>query len=368
MGSGAQTQKYQRILQRSRRSSMFVPSISVFVSLIIILYLAKHVHVASVIGTTAAATIAACATYTRSYFRTQRYVRFAIRARLNTKAEPDFDKLTRSYRSLNKYVQQSAHPSPEIQDALREAEKRMGMRAGSVLALVVPLELILGVPHNCPAAAAMLYANRHPVILIDDHLQILLDTPQDYERSYKIVVSVMCHELAHLVGWNTRWPRLVNIGDLFATTAAMASLVAYGLEHTFIYGIIGAFIAAIYLASEPALENEGGQGTPMAIAARLALVTWVPFVVAGMAIGALPIGLTIGVTILAFGLRFIISACRRKQELYADSMAALAVGSSDPLTDFFRTFSHVPNNIWTELFATHPPMSVRIKNLRNLKI
>ena len=358
---------FSKYLSRSRRASVAAPIVTAITSFLIVALIAGNVHIASVIGTTAAATIAACATFTRSHFRTQKYVRFAIRARLATKAEPDFDKLTRQYRALGKYVQKSAHPSPEINDALREAEKRMGMRSGSVLALVVPLELILGVPYNCPAAASMLYAGRHPVILIDDQLQLMLDSVDDFEKSYKIVVSVLCHELAHLIGWNTRWSRSVGIGDLFVTTAAMASLVAYGLEQNLVFGLIGAVIAATHLASEPALVNENQRSSPLAIVARIALLMWVPYVLVGVAIGALPLGLTIGVTILSLGLRYILAMLRRREELYADAIAAVALGTSSPLTDFFRSLGTNHPNLWSQLFSTHPSIHTRIKSLRRTR-
>lgn len=365
MGRGS----FSRVLQSTRRTSLIAPIISSATCIAIIILISTHVHIASVLGTTAAATIAACATFARSHYRTQRYVRFAIRARLAKTAEPGFERLARQFREthVGRFVPQSSHPSPEIQDALRDAEKRMGMRPGSALALVVPLELILGVPHNCPSAAAMLYAGRHPVILIDDHLQVLLDTPENYERSYEIVVSVLCHELAHLVGWNTRWNRLASIGELFVTTAAMASIVAYGLEHTFLYGIIGACIAAIHLASEPALrEDERTSFT--AVIARIAFLVWVPYVLVGLAISALPLGLTIGVTTFSLGLRYILAAIRRREELYADLIAAHALGTSKPLVDFFRTLSSTHPNMWSNLFGSHPPIHVRIKNLTRSKI
>lgn len=355
-------------LKRSRRASVLAPVVSLITACAIVALLASHVHIANVIITTVAATAAACATFARSHYRTQRYVRFAIRARLAKNAEPDYDRLTRQFRSLGKYVQQSAHPSPEIKDALREAEDRMGLRKGSTLALVVPFELILGVVFNCPAAAAMLYAGRHPVILVDDNLQLMLDSPDDFERSYEIVVSVLCHELAHLLAWNTRWSRLVSIGELFVTTAAMASLVAYGLEHNLIFGAIGAIIAAIHLGTEPALADDERSSTPLAIMARITLVAWVPFVVAGVVIGALPLGLTIGVTFLSLGLRFILATIRQREEFYADALAAYALGTSSPLTNFFRTLTSHHPGAWSRMFSSHPPISMRIKNLRKLKI
>lgn len=358
---------FSTYLTRSRRASVLAPVITMFTCCAIIALLFRHVHIVSVLGTTLAASIAACATFARSYSRTQKYVRFAIRARLATKAEPGYDKLTRQFRSLQKFVEKSAHPSPDISDALHEAEKRMGLRVGSTLALVVPLELILGVPHNCPAAAAMLYAGRHPVILIDDNLQVMLDNVDDFEKSYAIVVSVLCHELAHLLSWNTRWSRLVSIGELFVTTTAMAALVAYSLEHNIVLGLIGAIIAATYLVSEPALSDDA-PSSPRAVAARLALVTWVPFVIAGMAIGALPIQLAVGVTVLSLGLRFVLAALRRREELYSDALAAHALGTSDPLTNFFRTLSSHHPNMWNAMFSTHPPISQRIKYLRSMKI
>lgn len=335
-----------------------------------IVLIATNVHIISVIGTTAAATIAACATFARAHYRTEKYVRYAIRARLSKNAEPEFEKLARHLRdtSLSNYMPQSSHPSPEVRDALHEAEKRMGLRVGSTMPLVVPLQLILGVPHNCPSAAAMLYANRHPVVLIDDNLQHMLDIPEDFDRAFKIVVSVLCHELAHLIGWNTRWTRTVSIGELFATTAAMASLVAYGLENTFIFGMIGAVIATIYFASEPVLRNDEHQTSPTAVIARIALLAWVPYVIAGMIIGTLPVALTLGVTALALGLRVILASVRRREELLADSMAAQALGSATPLTDFFRTLTSAHPGLWASLFGTHPPIPLRIKNLRRIKL
>ena len=217
-------------------------------SLTILFILATNVSWGSFLGTAIAALVASSTTWARSHYVTDKYVRFAIRARLAKKAEPDFERLARQYRTLGKYSQRSSHPSPEINDALRKAEHMMGMRQGSVLALVVPLELILGVPHNCPAAAAMLYAHRHPVILMDDELQKMLDDSDQYEKNSKIVVAVMCHELAHLVSWNTRWSRFVGIGDLFVRTASIVSLVTYAIENAFVFGVIVAFIASVLLA------------------------------------------------------------------------------------------------------------------------
>jgi hypothetical protein len=331
-----------------------------------IVAIATNVHIASVIGTTAAATVAACATFTRMHYRTQKYVRFAIRARLHEKVAPDFDRLARQFHAATgKHgAQLSAHPSSDMRDALHDAEKRMGMRPGSTMALVVPLELILGVPHNCPAAAAMLYANRHPVILIDNELQRLLDDQDDFNRAYDLVVSVLCHELAHLIGWNTRWIRLANIGELFTTTAAMASLVAYGLEHNFAFGLIGAIIAVLHFASEPALETDDSRPSLAGIIARVSLLAWIPFVLAGIAIDALPLALTVEVSILAIGLRYFLARIRRRQEFLADKMAAHALGSSSPLTDFFRTLSSEHSTPWTQLFSSHPPIYARIKHLR----
>ncbi len=358
---------FSTYLTRSRRASVCAPAVTILASLAIVALLFRHIHPLSVLGTTFAAFIAACATFARSYSRTQKYVRFAIRARLATKAEPGYDKLTRQFRTLQKFVEKSAHPSPDITDALHEAEKRMGLRVGSTLALVVPLELILGVPHNCPAAAAMLYAGRHPVILIDDNLQVMLDSVDDYDKSYAIVVSVLCHELSHLLSWNTRWSRLVSIGELFVTTTAMAALVVCSLENNVVLGMIGAIIATTYLISEPAL-SEAHQSSLRAIAARIALLTWVPFVIGGMAIGALPFELAAGVTILALGLRFVLASLRRREELYADALAVHALGTSDPLTNFFRTLSSHHPNMWNAMFSTHPPISQRIKYLRAIKI
>ncbi len=336
----------------------------------IVLLIASHVHIASVLGTTAAATVAACATFARSHYRTTKFVRFAIRARLTKKAEPDFEKLTRQFRDkpIGKYLPKSSHPSPEIKQALRDAESRMGLTPGTTMALIVPLELILGVPHNCPAAAAMLYAGRHPVILIDDQLLLLLDSDENYERNYDVVVSVLCHEISHLVGWNTRWSSLIAICELFVTTAAMASLVAYSLENNFSYGIIGAIIAAIYLASEPALRDEEISSSTLAMTARIALLCWVPYVIVGLFIGTLPLSLTMGVTVFALGLRLMLASFRRRQELYADLLAAIALGTSAPLTNFFRTIKSETLNFWHEAFSSHPSTQVRIKNLTRSKI
>lgn len=359
---------FSHILQKSRRLSLYAPIFACIACACIISVFFVHVHIASVIGTTTAATVAACATYARSHYRTQKYVRFAIRARLAKKAEPDYDKLVRQFRSVKKYMTQSAHPSPEMRDALHEAEKRIGLRQGSTLALVVPLELILGVPHNCPSAAAMLYSGRHPVVLVDDELQRLLDDDTNFRRSYAIVVSVLCHELAHLLSWNTRWSRLVSIGEIFVSTAAMAALVAYALEHNFVLGAIGAVLAATHLASEPVLADDEHASRVTVVIARLALLAWVPFVLAGVVVGALPLGLTIAVTIISFGLRALLASIRRKQELHADSLSALSMGSSDPLTHFFRSLTTHHETMWSQIYSTHPNTVQRIKNLRSLRI
>ncbi len=127
---------FSRALQSTRRISIVAPILSTATCIAIVVLIATHVHIASVFGTTAAATIAACATFTRSHYRTQRYVRFAIRARLSKKAEPNFEKFARQIRTtpVGKFVPHSSHPSPEIREALFEAEQRMGMRKGSTMA------------------------------------------------------------------------------------------------------------------------------------------------------------------------------------------------------------------------------------------
>lgn len=364
MGRGG----FSSYLNRSRRASILAPILVSVACVSMLVLLALNVQATSLIGTSITAGIAAFVTWAHSHYRTQKYVRFAIRARLAKKAEPDFDRLTRQYRALGKYVQQSAHPSPEIADALKEATQAMGLRTGSVLALVVPLELILGVPHNCPAAAAMLYAGRHPVILIDDHLQKLLDDTDDYEKNFNVVVSVLCHELAHLVSWNTRWSRSVGIGDLFVRTAALVALVTYALEHTFAFGIVGVTIAGALLISEPALVDEKSRTSTMAVVARISLLAWVPYVAIGMIISALPLQFTLSVTFVSLGLRFALATLRRREELYADAIAAHALGTSSPLTDFFRSLSSHHPNLWSKLFSTHPPVSARIKSLRATKV
>lgn len=356
---------FSTYLNRSRRTSIIsLVSISIAGVAMISLLLA-NISFISVIGTVFTAGVAACATWAQSHYRTQKYVRFAIRARLAKKAEPDFERLTRQYRALGKYVQKSAHPSPEIADALKEATKCMGLSPGSVLALVVPLELILGVPHNCPSAAAMLYAGRHPVILIDDELQKLLDNTDDYEKQFNLVVSVLCHEIAHLLSWNTRWARSVGIGDLFVRTTALIAIVTYALEHTFIFGIVGAFIAGTILISEPALMEERTSPSNLAIVARLAILAWVPYIFIGIIISALPFSFTLSVISVSLGLRFVLAILRRREELYADAISAHALGSSSPLTDFFRSLSSHHPNLWSKLFSTHPTTSTRIKYLRN---
>jgi|GEM_PF-5877459 len=348
--------------------SLLAPILAISTCLLMIFFVGQYVHIISLIGTTIAAVVASSATYARSHYRTEKYVRFAIRARLAKKAQPDFDKLTRNFRELGKYVQKSAHPSEEIKDALRQAEKNIGMKPGSVMPLVVPLDLILGVPHNCPAAAAMLYAGRHPVVLLDDHLQSLLDTDTDFKKNFQIVVSVFCHELAHLIGWNTRWTKLVAIGELFVTTFAIAALAAYALENSVIFGAIGVSIAAMNLAFEPVATSEHQKPSLSGIISRVALISWVPYVAIGLGIGMLPIGLTFGVTILTFGLRSFLAAMRRKEEIYADVISAMALGSSSPLSDFFRTLSSSYPNIWARIFSTHPPVNMRIKALRRAKV
>ncbi len=346
---------------------MLAPVASFGACVLMIVVVGKYLHVISVVGTLIAAGIASVATYARLHYRTEKFVRFAIRARLAKKAEPEFDKLTRNYRELGKYVQKSAHPSQEIKDALKQAEKNIGLNPGTTMPLVVPLELILGVPHNCPAAAAMLYAGRHPVILIDDNLQAMLDTDENYEKNYEIVVSVFCHELAHLIGWNTRWAKLVGICEIFVTTFTIAALAAYTLESNLFFGLIGVCIAAINLTFESTPTEEHQKPSITSILSRIALVSWIPFVLIGLIIGVLPIGLTIALTILTFGLRSLLAAMRRKEEIYADMISAIAHGSSSPLSDFFRTLSSSYPNLWTRIFSTHPPVSLRIKALRRIK-
>ena len=360
--------EFSSYIKRSRRTSIIAPIIAIITCVVMVIFVGQYVHIFSIIGTAIAAGIASSATYARSHHETEKYVRFAIRARLAKKAEPEFDKLTRNFRALGKYVQKSAHPSEEIKDALKEAEKNIGMKPGTVMPLVVPLELILGVPHNCPAAAAMLYAGRHPVVLLDDHLQNMLDTDKDFDKNYKIVVSVLCHELAHLIGWNTRWTKLVSIGELFETPCAISGLAAYSLENSVIFGAIGVSIAAMNLAFEPGPTLPDHKPSVAGIISRIALVSWVPFVIIGLGIGLLPIGLTVWVTLLTFGLRSILATFRRKQEIYADVISAMALGTSSPLSDFFRTLTSSYPNVWTRIFSSHPPVNERIKALRRAKI
>lgn len=363
-----EAKRFARLISRSRRLSLLAVLFCLFASIAIVVAIFPHLHIISVLGTIAAALVASTSTWAKSHHRTEKFVRFAIRARLAKKAEPDFERLARSYRDLGKYAQKSAHPSPEVVDALRIAEKQMGLKKGSVLSLVVPLELILGVAHNCPSAAAMLYAGRHPVILIDDSLQALLDSPDNFEKSQALVVSVLSHEISHLLGWNTRWAKVVGIAEMFVATAAMVSIVAFALAEKMTFGIIGAVIACIYLVSEPALVNNRQSSSVLAVAARVALVLWVPFVILGVLLNFLDFSLVLWTCVITFGLKFMLAFLRRKEEMMADKIAAHCLGTVEPLTDFFRSISSHYPNLWDRMFSTHPPVSNRLKALRNLKI
>jgi len=358
---------FANLLQKSRRLSIYSPLIAVLCVLLIVTAISSQLIVFSVLGTLLAASIAAIANYTRMHYETQKYVRFAIRARLAKRAEPDFDRIARSFRTshLGKVIPKSSHPSPEITQALREAEKNMGMRQGSTMALAVPLELILGVEHNCPSAAAMLYAGRHPVVLIDDHLQLLLDKHEDYEKNYNIAVSVLCHELAHLIGWNTRWNKITGICDLFISTVAMAAVVANGIENSVAFGAIGAFIAIARLLIEPISYRETSWGSFVGILSRLSYVIWFPYIVAGLVAGYLSLSLMVMIGAITITFKGVIAYLRRREELCADSIAAKAVGSSSHLSNFFRSLDTQNHSKLSTIFATHPSVSERIYNLRH---
>lgn len=336
----------------------------------IIIGIYSHISTLALVGTIIAAAIASFSSYARSHYETQKYVRFAIRARLAKKAEPDFDRLARHFRSthLSGIIPRSSHPSPEITEALHLAEKQMGMRQGSTMALVVPLELILGVEHNCPSAAAMLYANRHPVILIDDHLQALLDSPDDHKSAFDIAVAVLCHELAHLIGWNTRWNRVTSLSELFIATVAMTAIVVDGLSHSVVFGAIGAFIAIMRLTIEPIAKRENSWGTFIGITARMSYVVWFPYIIAGIISGYLSFLLVLNVSVISIGFKMIIAYLRRKEELFADSISAQAIGSSSPLANFFRTLPNEKKRGYLNLFSTHPSIHDRIHNLRHSNI
>ena len=240
----------------------------------------------------------------------------------------------------------------------------MGMKQGSTMALALPLELILGVEHNCPSAAAMLYAGRHPVVLIDDHLQLLLDNEKNYKENYEIVVSVLCHELAHLIGWNTRWNKITGIADSFISTVAMAAVVANGIENSVAFAAIGAFIAIGRLLIEPLSHRETSWGSFIGIVSRLSYVIWFPYIVAGLIAGYLSLNLMLMIGAITITFKGVIAYLRRKEELCADSIAVQAVGSSSPLSNFFRSLDSHNRPKIVELFDSHPSVSERIYNLR----
>ncbi|MFN8015280.1 MAG: M48 family metalloprotease [Acidimicrobiia bacterium] len=321
----------------------------------------------SSLGTMAAVFVASIATFSRAHYRTQKFVRFAIRSRLANNSKPELEKLTRQAHGLSKYAQYNAHPSSEIKQALREAESHMGMKPGSVLALVVPMELLLGVVHNCPSAAAMLYAGRHPVILIDDELQKMLDKQDDFNKSYETVVSVFCHEIAHLIGWNTRWSKFIGICELFITTISMASLVVKALEDNVKFGLIGTAITCLYLAFEPWALTSTRLDSVFGIISRLSFSIWFPYLFIGIVLGFLPFFFVAKIFIVFVIAKYLIASFRRKEELYADAMAVISQGTCTPLANFFRTLNGSYPNLWDQLFATHPPIPTRIKGLRKIE-
>lgn len=360
------------VLIRSRFTSRLAPLLAFSAAIFLVLVQLTELHIISVIGTTSVSLVASALTFSRARYATQRYVRGAIRSRLAIKGNQVTDRLSRQLRGtqLEPFIPASTHPSKEIKKALQDAEHLLGLSRGVSMALVIPLDELTGIDHNCPSAASLLYSGRHPVVIVDNNLQKVLDYPDDQTKAHNQVVAVLCHELAHLMGFNTRFSSVSGICEQFVATTSMAMLVAYCLEKNFNFGAIGAIIICAYLLFEPMhlahKENKKSYSITNVIS-RVALLSWCTYVIAGLIIGVWPLILPISALFFTFGLNIILSSIRRKHEFYADKMAALAMGTIRPLIDFFksiRTFEHGP---YEKLFATHPSTKARIANLKKIK-
>lgn len=360
------------VLIRSRFTSRLAPLLAFSAAIFLVLVQLTELHIISVIGTTSVSLLASALTFSRARYATQRYVRSAIRSRLAIKENQVTSRISRQLKGtqLEPFIPASTHPSKEIKNALHDAEHLLGLNRGVSMALVIPLDELTGIDHNCPSAASLLYSGRHPVVIVDNNLQNVLDYPEDQEKAHNQVVAVLCHELAHLMGFNTRFSSVNGVCEQFVATASMSMLVAYCLEKSFNFGLIGAIIICAYLLFEPMhiAHKENKKSYSIAnIISRVALLSWCTYVFAGLVIGMWPLILPISALFFTFGLNIILAVIRRKHELYADKMAALAMGTIRPLIDFFksiRTFEHGP---YEKLFATHPSTKERIANLKKIK-
>ena len=360
------------VMYRSRFTSRLAPLLAFSAGLILVIVQLRHLHIVSVLGTTLVSMIAGITTFSMARYSTQKHVRKAIRARLAIKDNQEINKISRQLKGtqIENFIPTSTYPSNEIKSALNDAEKLLGLKAGVSMALVIPLDDLTGMDHNCPSAASLLYSGRHPVVIVDNNLQNLLDYPKNPKEAHSQVVAVLCHELAHLIGFNTRYSSVTGISEHFVTTSSMAMLVAYTLENNFNFGCIGAIIFTAYMLLEPFYTTDKEIGDNISIPSvmsRIALLSWFTYVGSGVIISQWPLILPITALVITLGLHLILKTIRRKHEFYADKMAVLAMGNIRPLIDFFKNISTFEHNRFQRYFATHPSTRMRITKLKKIK-
>lgn len=360
------------VLMRSRFTSRVAPLLAFSSCVVLVLIQLSQLHIVSVIGTSLVSLAAGALTFSRARYTTERYVRSAIRSRLAIKDNQQLSKLSRqlSGTQVETFIPNSTHPSKEVKKALNDAEKLLGLKKGVSMALVIPLDELTGIDHNCPSAASLLYSGRHPVVVVDNNLQKLLDYPKDQKKAHAQVVAVLCHELAHLMGFNTRFAGITGVCDQFVKTSSIAMLAAYCLEHSFRFGVAGAIIICSYLIFDPMYTSERETGNNISIVnilSRVSLVSLFTYVLSGLVIGAWPLILPISAISLTFGLHLTLRAIKRRHEFYADKMAALAMGNIRPLIDFFKSIKTFDHGRFEKFFATHPSTRTRITKLNKIK-
>jgi hypothetical protein len=364
--------KIDGVLLRSRFTSRVSPLLAFSACVVLVLVQLSQLHIVSVIGTSLVSFFAGVLTFSRARYTTERYVRSAIRSRLAIKDNQHISRLSRQLKGtqVEAFMPSSTHPSEEIKDALYDAEKLMGLTKGISMALVIPLDELTGIDHNCPSAASLLYSGRHPVVIVDNNLQKILDYPKDQKKAHLQVVAVLCHELAHLMGFNTRFSGITEVCAQFVKTSSIAMLIAYSLENSFNFGVIGAVLLSFYLIFDPmhsATKDNHNNISIMNILSRISLVSLCTYMLSGLIINSWPLMLPITALSLTFGLHLILSAIKRRHEFYADKMAALAMGNIRPLIDFFKSITTFDHGIFEKLFATHPTTRSRIAMLNKIK-
>ncbi|MBP9116011.1 MAG: M48 family metalloprotease [Acidimicrobiia bacterium] len=360
------------VLFRSRLTSRLAPLLTISAAIVLITIQITQLHIISVIGTTLVSLLASILSYSCARYSTQRFIRGAVRARLAVKENQYINKMSRQLKGtqVQPYIPASTHPSKEIKSALNTAEGLLGLKQGVSMALVIPLDEFTGIDSSCPSAASLLYSGRHPVVVVDNNLQHILDDPKDREKAQSQVVAVLCHELAHLMGFNTRYSSITGIFEQFVITSSMAMLVSYGLEYHFSYGFIGAIILTAYMIFEPfnvPANPDQDHSSISSIISRVTLVSWYTYVISGLFISIWPVILPACALGFPLCLTILINAIRRTHEYYADKMAVLAMGSIRPLVDFFKNITTFEHKHFERFFATHPSTRDRITKLHKIK-